>query len=255
MARVQLDEDRGVESNYALGRIHSIESMGTVDGPGVRFVVFTQGCPMRCAYCHNPDTWTVGEGAGTCVSVERLLGEYESNRPFYRTGGLTVTGGEPLLQPEFVGDLFAAAHAAPAGRIHTCLDSCGYAYNPKKPERFEKLLSETDMVLLDIKHSDPVGHKALTGCEPDRIIAFGDELARRGIKVVIRHVVVPGITDTEEECEALGRLIAPCTTWWVSRCCLTTRWASSNMSSLVWNTRSRACPRWTRAACPSFARR
>lgn len=209
MARVQLDEDRDVESRYALGRIHSIESMGTVDGPGVRFVVFTQGCPMRCAYCHNPDTWTVGEGAGTCVSVERLLGEYESNRPFYRTGGLTVTGGEPLLQPEFVGDLFAAAHAAPAGRIHTCLDSCGYAYNPKKPERFEKLLSETDMVLLDIKHSDPVVHKALTGCEPDRIIAFGDELARRKIKVVIRHVVVPGITDTEEECEALGRLIAP----------------------------------------------
>ena len=181
MARVQLDEDRDVESRYALGRIHSIESMGTVDGPGVRFVVFTQGCPMRCAYCHNPDTWTVGEGAGTCVSVERLLGEYESNRPFYRTGGLTVTGGEPLLQPEFVGDLFAAAHAAPAGRIHTCLDSCGYAYNPKKPERFEKLLSETDMVLLDIKHSDPVGHKAMTGCEPDRIIAFGDELARRKI--------------------------------------------------------------------------
>ncbi len=155
MARVQLDEDRDVESRYALGRIHSIvcmgtvdgpgvrfvvftqgcpiryalgrihsiESMGTVDGPGVRFVVFTQGCPMRCAYCHNPDTWTVGVGAGTCVSVERLLGEYESNRPFYRTGGLTVTGGEPLLQPDFVGDLFAAAHAAPAGRIHTCLDS------------------------------------------------------------------------------------------------------------------------------------
>lgn len=209
MARVQLAGDQGADSQYALGRIHSIESMGTVDGPGVRFVVFTQGCPMRCAYCHNPDTWTVGEGAGTCVSVERLLGEYESNRPFYRTGGLTVTGGEPLLQPEFVGDLFAAAHTAPAGRIHTCLDSCGYAYNPKKPERFEKLLSETDMVLLDIKHSDPEGHKALTGCEPDRIIAFGDELARRGIKVVIRHVVVPGITDTEEECEALGRLIAP----------------------------------------------
>lgn len=209
MARTVLEQETSVDSKYALGRIHSIESMGTVDGPGVRFVVFTQGCPMRCAYCHNPDTWTVGEGAGTCVSVERLLGEYESNRPFYRTGGLTVTGGEPLLQPEFVGDLFAAAHAAPAGRIHTCLDSCGYAYNPKKPERFEKLLSETDMVLLDIKHSDPVGHKALTGCEPNRIIAFGDELARRRIKVVIRHVVVPGITDTEEECEALGRLIAP----------------------------------------------
>lgn len=209
MARVQLEDNQSVESKYAIGNIHSIESMGTVDGPGVRFVVFTQGCPMRCAYCHNPDTWATGAGVGTAVSVERLLEEYESNRAFYRTGGMTVTGGEPLLQPEFVGDLFAAAHSAPHGRIHTCLDSCGYAYNPKKPERFEKLLSETDMVLLDIKHSDPQGHKQLTGCAPDNILAFGDELARRGIKVVIRHVVVPGITDTVDECEALGRLIAP----------------------------------------------
>ncbi len=209
MARVQLDESRDVESRYALGRIHSIESMGTVDGPGVRFVVFTQGCPMRCAYCHNPDTWATGEGVGTLATVERILEEYESNRPFYRTGGLTVTGGEPLLQPKFVGDLFTAAHNAPAGRIHTCLDSCGYAYNPKRPEQFDRLLDETDMVLLDIKHSDPIGHKALTGREPERILAFGNELARRGIKVVIRHVVVPGITDSIEECEALGRLIAP----------------------------------------------
>lgn len=196
-------------SRYELGRIHSVESMGTVDGPGVRFVVFTQGCPMRCAYCHNPDTWAVGNDIGTVVSVERLIEEFESNRAFYRSGGITVTGGEPLLQPEFVGDLFAAMHANPKGRVHTCLDSCGYAFNPKRPERFERLLDETDLVLLDIKHADPEGHKRLTGCAPDRILAFGDELARRGIKVVIRHVVVPGITDTEEECEALGRLIAP----------------------------------------------
>lgn len=196
-------------SRYALGRIHSVESMGTVDGPGVRFVVFTQGCPMRCRYCHNPDTWAIGEGAGAVTTVEQLIAEFESNRPFYRTGGITVTGGEPLLQPEFVGDLFAAMHAAPRGRVHTCLDSCGYAFDPKHPERFERVLSETDLVLLDIKHADPEGHKRMTGCSPERILAFGDELARRGIKVVIRHVVVPGITDSQEECEALGRLIAP----------------------------------------------
>ena len=183
--------------------------MGTVDGPGVRFVVFMQGCPMRCAYCHNPDTWAVGEGMGTPASVERLLSEFESNRPFYRTGGITVTGGEPLLQPEFVGDLFAAAHAAPRGRIHTCLDTCGYAFDSRHPERFERVLNETDLVLLDIKHADPEGHKQLTGCNQARILAFGDELARRGIKVVIRHVIVPGITDSVEECEALGHLIAP----------------------------------------------
>ena len=183
--------------------------MGTVDGPGVRFVVFMQGCPMRCQYCHNPDTWAVGEGAGTPMSVEQLLSEFESNRPFYRTGGITVTGGEPLLQPEFVGDLFAAAHAAPQGHIHTCLDTCGYAFSPQRAGRFERVLSETDLVLFDIKHADPEGHKQLTGCDSTRILAFGDELARRNIKVVIRHVIVPGITDSVEECEALGRLIAP----------------------------------------------
>lgn len=211
MARttLELDGDEAAASAYALGRIHSVESMGTVDGPGVRFVVFTQGCPMRCAYCHNPDTWAVGAGAGTNITVERIVEEFESNRAFYRNGGITVTGGEPLLQPEFVGDLFAAMHANPKGRVHTCLDSCGYAYNPKKPERFERVLAETDLVLLDIKHSDPAGHKALTGCAPERILAFGDELARRGIKVIIRHVIVPGITDIEEECEALGRIVAP----------------------------------------------
>ena len=214
MAKIELasvDSDAAAvpQSQYALGRVHSVESMGTVDGPGVRFVVFMQGCPMRCAYCHNPDTWAVGEGAGTIASVEQLLSEFENNRPFYRTGGITVTGGEPLLQPEFVGGLFAAAHTAPRGRIHTCLDSCGYAFDPRNSERFERVLSETDLVLLDIKHSDPEGHRKLTGCDPARILAFGDELAHRSIKAVIRHVIVPGITDSVEECEALGRLIAP----------------------------------------------
>ncbi len=209
MAEMTLD---GIDANpddsaFKLGRVHSLESMGTVDGPGIRFVVFVQGCPMRCAFCHNPDTWAVK--GGTLVTVEHLLDEFESNRPFYRSGGITVSGGEPLLQPEFLADLFKAAHNAPAGRIHTCLDSCGYAFTPQTPEKFDPVLDETDMVLLDIKHSDPEGHKKLTGCSPERILAFGDELAKRNIKVIIRHVVVPGITDSVEECEALGRLIAP----------------------------------------------
>lgn len=208
MAQKTFETDEYAQTTaYKLGRIHSIESMGTVDGPGLRFVVFTQGCPMRCAYCHNPDTWAVN--AGSMVSVEKISEEFESNRSFYKSGGITVTGGEPLLQPEFIADLFRAMHEAPRGRVHTCLDSCGYAYDPRHPERFDAALSETDMVLLDIKHSDPEGHRELTGCAPERILAFGDELARRGIKVIIRHVIVPGITDTVEECEALGRLIAP----------------------------------------------
>lgn len=209
MAKVDLAnlDAAAASSCFPLGRIHSLESMGTVDGPGIRFVVFTQGCPMRCAYCHNPDTWAIN--AGTMVPVEHIVELFENNRQFYERGGITVSGGEPLLQPEFLAALFREMHARPRGRVHTCLDSCGYAYTPDKPERFAAVLDETDLVLLDIKHADPVAHRELTGRDPERIIAFGDELARRGISVVIRHVVVPGYTDSEEECERLGRLIAP----------------------------------------------
>lgn len=206
MANIDLDMlDAGVRSRFPLGRVHSLESMGTVDGPGIRFVVFVQGCPMRCAYCHNPDTWAVD--AGTEVSVEHIVELFESNRQFYRNGGITVSGGEPLLQPEFLAALFAEMHARPQGRVHTCLDTCGYAFDPERPEHVAAVLDECDLVLLDIKHADPERHRELTGCRPERILAFGDELARRGVKTVIRHVVVPGYTDTVEECERLGRLI------------------------------------------------
>lgn len=207
VAKVELEAQVEDQSQFPLGRVHSIETMGTVDGPGTRLVVFVQGCPMRCAYCHNPDTWALQ--AGTPVSVEHIMGTFESNWQFYRNGGITVSGGEPLLQPEFVAALFGQAHARPAGRVHTCLDTCGYAYTRDSPERFDALLRATDLVLLDIKHADPEGHCALTERSMDRILAFGDELARRNIKTVIRHVVVPGYTDSVEECEKLGRLIAP----------------------------------------------
>lgn len=208
MAKIELEVGTDdVRSSFPMGRIHSIETMGTVDGPGIRFVVFVQGCPMRCAYCHNPDTWAVN--AGTTVSVERIIQEFESNRQFYRNGGITVSGGEPLLQPEFLAALFAQMHARPRGRVHTCLDTCGYAFNPANLERFDAVLSETDLVLLDIKHADPTRHRELTGRDMDTILAFGDELARRNIQTVIRHVIVPGYTDSVEECEQLGRRIAP----------------------------------------------
>ena len=180
--------------------------MGTVDGPGTRLVVFTQGCPMRCAYCHNPDSWK--PGAGTSKTVGEILDLFERNRPFYRKGGITVSGGEPMLQPQFVGALFSAAHAAEKGRIHTALDTSGSAFDPAHPERFDQVLSETDLVLLDIKHALDEGHTQLTGMGPERPRALADELARRGIPMVIRHVVVPGITDSQEELRALGRLIA-----------------------------------------------
>lgn len=207
MARIELGHGDDSESKFPLGRVHSIETMGTVDGPGTRLVVFVQGCPMRCAYCHNPDTWAVD--AGTPVSVERIMDAFDSNWQFYRNGGITVSGGEPLLQPGFLAALFAQMHARPAGRVHTCLDTCGYAFTPERPERFDGVLAETDLVLLDIKHADPERHRELTGRSMERILAFGNELARRNIKTVIRHVVVPGYTDSVEECERLGKLIAP----------------------------------------------
>lgn len=209
MAKIELNEldNECGASRFPLGRVHSIESMGTVDGPGTRLVVFVQGCPMRCAYCHNPDTWALK--GGTMVSVESIVDMFNNNWQFYRNGGITVSGGEPLLQPEFLAALFSQMHDRPAGRVHTCLDTCGYAYTPDDPDRFDAVLRATDMVLLDIKHADPDVHRELTGRSMDRILAFGDELARRGIKTVIRHVVVPGYTDSVEECGRLGRLIAP----------------------------------------------
>ena len=201
------------------GRVHSIETFGTVDGPGTRLVVFVQGCPMRCAYCHNPDTWELvapdaPEGdephakPGRRVTVGEVLEAFERNRPFYKRGGITVTGGEPLMQPAFVGALFQAAHADPAGRVHTCLDTSGIAFDPRHPEKLDQVLDNTDLVLLDIKHSDPEGHVRLVGQRQEHILAFGDELARRGIKTLIRHVSVPGITDGPEELAGVGRIIA-----------------------------------------------
>ena len=194
-----------------VGRLHSIESFGTVDGPGTRLVVFCQGCPMRCQYCHNPDTWEFaradGTGPGTSMTVGELLERYERNRPFYRTGGITVTGGEPMAQPDFVAALFRGAHAAPAGRIHTCLDTSAATFSAARADRFSELLDATDMVLLDIKTSDPTLHEALCGLPASHALELGEELARRRIPTLVRHVVVPGLTDSEEECAAVGRII------------------------------------------------
>lgn len=199
-----------------LGRVHSIESFGASDGPGTRFVVFMQGCPMRCAFCHNPDTWTFDGGKE--MSAEELLGEFNKKRPFYKGGGITVSGGEPLLQAAFVADLFQAAHADPQGPIHTCLDTSGhylglvdnFTDSPSQNVHndIEHLLAHTDLVLLDIKHSDPDQYRKLTGKELGSTLDFLAFLEAKNIKTMIRHVVVPGITDTTNELKDLGRLMA-----------------------------------------------
>ena len=187
------------------GFIHSTESFGTVDGPGVRFVVFLQGCPMRCQYCHNPDTWKMN--SGTVRSAQSLIQEYERNAAFYKKGGITVTGGEALMQIDFLLELFRLAKQK---NIHTCLDTSGITYRPGASsynEKLDALMEVTDLVMLDIKHIDPEGHKTLTGHDNAGILAFARYLDEKQIPVWIRHVVVPGITDEAGQLTRLGAFL------------------------------------------------
>lgn len=185
------------------GYIHSTESFGTVDGPGIRMVVFFQGCPMRCLYCHNPDTWDPKQG--TERTVEDLLAEYEKNRIYYSTGGLTATGGEPMLQIDFLLELFTSAKKR---GIHTCLDTSGIVFPANKDGelfyKIEALMSVTDLVMLDIKHIDPEHHKKITAQNNDRILQFLAYLDSIQKDVWIRHVVVPGLTDEPKWLQKLG---------------------------------------------------
>lgn len=187
------------------GRIHSLESFGTVDGPGVRYVVFVQGCPMRCKYCHNPDTWEIN--AGTMMESDYIIEQYEKNKGFYNGGGITVTGGEPLLQIDFLIDLFEKAKKK---GIHTCIDSSGIAFNPANKElmeKYDRLMAVTNLVMLDIKHIDPEKHIKLTSQKNDNILAFARYLSDKNVETWIRHVVVPGITDDDEYLFKLGYFI------------------------------------------------
>lgn len=183
------------------GRIHSIESFGTLDGPGVRMVVFMQGCPLRCKYCHNPDTWQVQGGEE--MSAEEIMERFLKNRPFYSNGGMTVSGGEPLLQVDFLIKLFTLAKRE---GVHTCIDTSGATFH--ESERLDRLIELTDLVMLDLKHSDSAAHKELTGADNASILDFADFLAERNVPIWIRHVVVPTITDGEEHLLRLGEMIA-----------------------------------------------
>ena len=187
------------------GFIHSTESFGTVDGPGVRFVIFLQGCPMRCKYCHNPDTWKMQSGA--LRSAQSLIRDYERNAAFYSKGGITVTGGEALMQIDFLLELFALAKQK---KVHTCLDTSGITYRPGESaynEKLDRLMELTDLVMLDIKHIDPEAHKDLTGHDNAGILAFARYLDEKQIPVWIRHVIVPGITDDPGQLTRLGHFL------------------------------------------------
>lgn len=185
------------------GHIHSLESFGTVDGPGIRYVVFFQGCPMRCKYCHNPDTWKAG--AGTEMTADEILQKADSVREFLRGGGITATGGEPLMQLEFLTELFRKAKTK--YRFHTCLDTSGITFNAENTAGIDELMKYTDLVMLDIKHIDPQGHIELTSQKQDNVLAFARYLSDKNIPVWIRHVIVPGITLNDKYLYRLGRFI------------------------------------------------
>ena len=183
------------------GRIHSFESFGTVDGPGIRFVVFMQGCPLRCQFCHNPDTWNPQGDCQYELTPNELVQEVIRYRSFIKSGGVTVSGGEPLMQAEFVGEFFRLCHEE---GLHTALDTSG-AYCSS---RTLASLDHTDLVLLDIKTMDPVLYPRLTGHSQTNNLRFLDELQARGIDTWVRHVVVPGLTDNDEWLRRLGEHVA-----------------------------------------------
>ncbi len=180
------------------GYIHSIDSLGTVDGPGIRMVVFTQGCPLRCKYCHNPDTWK--PMVGKTMTVDEILEKYEAIKAFSK-GGITVTGGEPLIQMEFITNLFAVCKER---GIHTCLDTSGFSFSKENIQGYDKLMAVTDLILLDIKHINDEEHKKLTGVSNRNILKFAKYLSDIKKDVWIRHVAVPNITINDEYLLELG---------------------------------------------------
>ncbi len=177
------------------GRIHSVESMGLVDGPGVRMVIFLQGCRLRCRYCHNPDTWAQeGETIEPDALMERIL----RFRPYFERsgGGVTFSGGEPLMQGVFLSEMLALCKAQ---GIHTCLDTAGVGDG----QRLDAILENTDLVLYDVKHEDPAQYRAITGRPMEETLAFVEAVRSHGMPMWVRHVVVPGLTDGEAHMVAL----------------------------------------------------
>ena len=190
-----------------LGRIHSVESFGSADGPGVRYIVFLKGCNMRCKYCHNPDTWAkCGENDGSqLMSPSQVLKTAMRYKAYWKqTGGITVSGGEALLQIDFVTELFRLAKE---NGVNTCLDTSGNPFTRNEPffGKFNELMKYTDLFMLDIKHIDDEEHKKLTGQTNKNILDMAQYLSDNGKKMWIRHVLVPGLTDGKEDLKALRK--------------------------------------------------
>lgn len=188
-----------------IGHIHSTESFGAADGPGVRFIVFMQGCHMRCRYCHNPDTWKMD--GGDEVTADEILKRALRFKPYWgKDGGITISGGEPLLQIDFVIELFKKAKEL---GINTCIDTAGNPFTKEEPffSKFEELMKYTDLLLLDLKEINPARHKDLTGFDNSNIIEMAKYLSEINKPVWIRHVLVPEHSDFDEDLDALGDFI------------------------------------------------
>lgn len=188
------------------GRIHSVESFGAVDGPGLRYVVFMQGCLLRCQFCHNADTWKIGDGKET--TVQEIMDELLTYLPFFEAsgGGITVSGGEPLLQIDFLIELFKECKKY---GIHTTIDTSGgpFSRRPSFMEKLDELLKYTDLFLLDIKHIDSDKHKIITGMQNEHILDFARYLSDHNIPVWIRHVLVPTLSDFDEDLNRLAEFL------------------------------------------------
>ena len=188
-----------------IGHIHSTESFGAADGPGVRFIIFMQGCHMRCRYCHNPDTWTMD--GGDELTADEILKRALRFKPYWgKDGGITISGGEPLLQIDFVIELFKKAKEL---GINTCIDTAGNPFTKEEPffSKFEELMKYTDLLLLDLKEINPARHKDLTGFDNSNIIEMAKYLSEINKPVWIRHVLVPEHSDFDEDLDALGDFI------------------------------------------------
>lgn len=186
-------------SKLTEGFIHSVETCGTVDGPGVRYVLFLNGCPLRCQYCHNPDAQ--GKPRGKTQTAEESFADVIKYKSFIKNGGLTISGGEPLMQAKFVHAMFTMAKAE---GIHTTLDTSGFVGHKASDE----LLDLTDLVLLDIKSFNPMTHKLVTGVCVDQTLKFAERLEARGNKFWVRFVLVPGLTDDPKNIDGLAKFVS-----------------------------------------------
>ena len=196
---------RFMETSPLLGRVHSVETFGSVDGPGIRFLIFLRGCSMRCRYCHNPDTWD--PETDDLRTADELLTQAMRYRSYWgREGGITVSGGEALLQIDFLTELFRKAKAK---GIHTCLDTSGQPFTRREPffSKFAELMKYTDLLLFDLKQIDDAKHRELTGRTNRNILDCARYLSDIGKPIWVRHVLVPGVTDNDDDLHALRAFI------------------------------------------------